>query len=223
MVKRKPGGKDRHDLSRAHTSPQIENDGTASLMSGDCDYAHPDLRPPEPDKVPALGAVDLTILPRLKIGEAVHDRCHSRAIHDEDIGQVESAEAIDVPARARMNFATRHDWPVLLLPMRSGRSNAHACCHPWSRSPLLRDGTAGPARCTERQRRADRREARRSVAASCRASLQDSASISGWRSVVIAARSERYAQGKHSGPAPCPAGNWRVSASAAGSVPSSIA
>lgn len=67
-------------------------------MSGDCNCPHPDLRPPEPDRVLALGAVELRIVRDWRFG-ARRLPCGGRvAIYSEDVGHVESAEAVDVSA-----------------------------------------------------------------------------------------------------------------------------
>lgn len=195
-MKRKPGGKDRHDLSRTHASPQLETTGTASSMSGRIDRARPDLQPP------ALccprSRHGLAIFRNWRFGEAVHERCHVTrdvAIHSEDVGQVESAEAVGIStgqdeARSAPRLAGIDHGDAESLERR-------ARCHPWCRSPWLHDrivrrGRLHWSRASSRLEGSPLRRQYAAMAASWRASLRHSASISGWRSAVIAARCERY-------------------------------
>ena len=151
---------------------------------------------PEPDVVLDLGVV--RDIPQLVIrrGGARPLRCHTRCRDPQRrCRTLESAEAVDGPTGQDEAAARREWW------RRSWRCGAvartpRAPCHPWSRSPCAladqgRPDLHGP-RASSRLDGSPLRRQYAAMAASWRVSLRHNASISGWRSAVVAARCKRY-------------------------------
>ena len=110
-MKRKPRGKDRHDLSRTHASPPARDDGDGSSMSGRIDRARPDLQPRS------------RCCPRSRLGarySATVDsarRCtavaKSRAISRSTAKMSDRSNPLRLSAfrQAKMTLARRRNWP----------------------------------------------------------------------------------------------------------------